>query len=279
MSPTLVWVAIAIGELVLLLGLALVVSGFRSRAVRRRDRQAVETLVAKVRQHSAERDRAIRVFLVERFGLADETLDAAAVALLQEELRLYQTFANLYLRRDPDVVAAFDLAVQRAVSPYWRLPGASVPAPAEVGAEAQLAQVEALRAQNQLLSEELQITMSTMTRMLHEYSGMFGDADATGEGALAVARKPPEAQPALGADGHDQGSPAGIKPAARDDAESESPDAMPLSDEATDALLADALGEVDLEVDEINEAPGSEGQHRDAEAVPDGSDQGQFVAR
>ncbi|MFM1892016.1 MAG: hypothetical protein RLZ44_1093, partial [Pseudomonadota bacterium] len=194
MSGASLWAAAVGVELLVLLCGVLAIAWWRNQRLRLRDRQAVQSLVAKLRKGRPEREAAIRSFLSERFGLADQALEGAAVPIAKEELRLYQTFANLYLTRDAGAVAGFDLALEAAVAPYWQLQGGVA---AEITAEVEPAdnpELEHLRDENRRLSEELQITMNTMSRMLAEYSGMFrASADAV---AAQAAAAPPPAQSA-----------------------------------------------------------------------------------
>lgn len=193
MSGAGLWAAVVGVELLVLLCGVLAIAWWRHQRLRLRDRQAVQSLVAKLRKGRPEREAAIRSFLSERFGLADQALEGAAVPIAKEELRLYQTFANLYLTRDAGAVAGFDLALEAAVAPYWQLQGGAA---AEVAAEVEPAdnpELEHLRDENCRLSEELQITMNTMSRMLAEYSGMFR---ASADAVAAQAAAPPRAQSA-----------------------------------------------------------------------------------
>jgi hypothetical protein len=288
------WLALVAGELVLVVLVLLFAAWVRERGARARARKAVKELVAKVKAGRASREDAVRAFLGERFGLSGAELDAAAVPIVREEMKLYQAFANLYLRRDSGAAAAFDLSVEAAVQPYWGLQGGSAaPAAGETGADP--AEITRLKDENRRLAEELQITMDTMTRMLSEYSAVFGNGDA--QAASQLASPPPaEAAPAetvevdtpldeavdedsafapeeIADDALPEAAPAAVAEDAGGEATSmddldewgleadldEAPgeqtpkSAKAISDEEADALLADALGESSLNVDDFDD--------------------------
>lgn len=72
------------------------------------------------------------------------------------------------------MAARFDADLYAALEPYHALAGGmqAEQAPSQPG-EADETGLEALRQENERLSEELRITMETMSRMLNEYSTMF----------------------------------------------------------------------------------------------------------
>lgn len=179
MSQTMIVMSAALGaELVLLLIVALSVAWLRSRAARRRDRAAIQALVARVRQERPQREQAIAEFLGTRLGYQDAALSASTTLLARAELQLLHRFALLYRDRDADLAGRFDGELNAMLDAYHALvasaaagQGAEVAPPAADDAE-----LEALRRENNRLSEELRITMETMSRMLNEYSTMFAPA-------------------------------------------------------------------------------------------------------
>ena len=219
MSDQMLWVGLAAGELTLVLILLLTVSWFKHRSQRVRDRNAVQKFIDRVERARIEREAEIRGFIQDNFGLSDDALERKAVPIIRGERRLYQSFVNLYLQRDADNVPGFHLNMESAVAPYWQLDGgssngeaaATAPAVPEVAAtpvdDGELAR---LQIENESLSDELQITMNTMTRMLNEYSSMFAggstevaasDADGTAAAdnanAEIEAEKVPDTTPAM----------------------------------------------------------------------------------
>jgi hypothetical protein len=179
MTGTTFWLGLACGELVLIALVVLLVARLRERSARARDREAIATLVGKIKAGKAGRVAAVRNLLSRHFGLSGDELEGATLAVARAELELYQAFANLYLRRDHAAAAAFDRVVESAVSPYWTLQGG---APAE--GEGDAGEIARLQGENRRLAEELQITMDTMSRMLSEYAAVFAGED--GEDGPAV---------------------------------------------------------------------------------------------
>jgi hypothetical protein len=171
--------ALLVAEGVLLLLALLTVSWFRDNARRRRDDQAIETLVARVNKARAERELAIEGFLTERMQMSGTPLEQAKVAMVRGELALLQRFAGIYRCRDADAAARFDTELAAALAPYQRLEAYAEPLQGEQRA-IDHAEIEALRAENARLSEELTVTMETMSRMLNEYSTLFAGAAPAG---------------------------------------------------------------------------------------------------
>jgi hypothetical protein len=215
MNDSWLWIALAVGELLFVVVLLLLVSWLRNRAARLRDRRAIRSLVAETKKLKDQRREQIATFLTERFGLSGEMLARAVRGVYRAELHLIQTFANIYLHRDARAAAGFRQSVEEGVEPYWELaPGEATAAPesAEVAEEDEDVSMDAgvmaeeesgedpelarLRGENVRLSEELRVTMDTMSRMLNEYSTIFSKdsalsditvLDAAGEGVASDA--------------------------------------------------------------------------------------------
>jgi len=183
MTDLMFWLALAGGEVLLLVFVLLLVYWIRHSAMARRDRQAIGRLISAVRAGRAEREAAIGSFLAERMGLQGAELDRARVAMMREELGLLQRFATVYRDRDAGSAAQFHIAVQSALAPWFELSGSGTAG----GSETDDSELEALRQENKRLSEELSVTMETMSRMLSEYSSMFAGSDAAPEAVPAEA--------------------------------------------------------------------------------------------
>jgi len=185
MNDQLLWIVMTAGEVLLVVVLVLLVAWLRNQAIRRRDRKAIRSLVSQIRELKAQRRDEIAAFLGEHHGLSGETLERAVHDVYQAELQLIQGFANTYLKRDATTAASFHRAVEHGVSPYWQLPvlgvaqdgaGAELAPSAAAGEEAEGSdslEMDKLRSENVRLSEELRVTMDTMSRMLNEYSNIF----------------------------------------------------------------------------------------------------------
>ena len=178
MSQTMLVLLGALGVELLLLALVfLAVAFFRNRAAFQRDQRAMRALIARVKKGKSEREEILEQFLAERMGLSEPALTQARVAMLRAELTLLQRFAAVYRNREAALAARFDADLYAALEPYQALAG-GLQTEQEVSepGEADETELEALRQQNERLSEELRITMETMSRMLNEYSTMFSGA-------------------------------------------------------------------------------------------------------
>ena len=173
MSSAMLLMLAALGiELLLLLLVFLSVSWFRSRAMRRRDLRAMRTLIARVRQEAPEREKAIGRYLEQGMGFSGEALDQTRASLLSAERVLLQRFASVYGQRAAVAAARFDGDLFAALEPYHAAGAGGALAPATQG-NADGVQLDALQQENRRLSEELQVSMESMSRMLKEYSTMF----------------------------------------------------------------------------------------------------------
>ena len=242
MSQTMIVMGAALGaEIVLLLIVALSVAYLRNRAARRRDHAAIQALIARVRKERPQREQAIARFLGSGLGYQDSDLSDSTTRLARAELLLLQRFATLYRERDADLAGRFDGELNGMLDAYHALAAAAAPAGDEsVVPAADDAELEALRRENTRLSEELRITMETMSRMLNEYSTMFAPTTEPGElepAAVAVDESPePTAVSGLADDAVDGGGWAAV-------------DDVPAQAETTAAeVLADA-GDWEVAVD------------------------------
>jgi hypothetical protein len=177
MSHAMSYLIVALGiEALLLLLLFLSVSWFRNRAMRRRDARAAKDLVARVRQRAGDREEAIARFLEQGVGLSGTALDHARSQLLGAERTVLQRFADSCRQRAASAAERFDQDLMALLDHYHALSTTGAPSATDcVGDQRQL---EALREENRRLSEELQVGMETMSRMLKEYSTMFAAASA-----------------------------------------------------------------------------------------------------
>lgn len=176
MSQTMIIMTAALGaELVLLLIVALSVAYLRNRAARQRDRAAIQALVARVRQERPQREQAIAQFLGTRLGYQGSDLSDNATLLARAEVKLLHRFALLYRDRDADLAGRFDGELNAMLDAYHALAAATIAAPVTESTQPAVddAELEFLRRENTRLSDELRITMETMSRMLNEYSTMF----------------------------------------------------------------------------------------------------------
>jgi hypothetical protein len=194
-------------------------------------------LIAKIKQGKAEREQTLTQFLSQQAGLSGAALEKAKVAMLRAELGFLQRLDGVYRKRDADALARFDAELFAAVEPYHGLEidvGGTIDA--VDGEPADSAELEHLRKENKRLSDELTITMETMSRMLNEYSTMFAGADAGGTAPIGAA-----AASVAGAAG------AAVAATGSDDAVSE--DAMrAVSDVEESAAAPDIVDSLDAEL-------------------------------
>lgn len=176
MSDILQWVAIVGAEILGLIFVLLLIYWIKQSAKQAKDRKAVEDLVDKALASKPQREEVLRAFLSQNLGLSGDALVNTSKKILREEMRMIQTFANTYKKRDPVAASQFQIDFENAVEPYHQLQAGNISSNqsvTEINGDASTADVEALKAENHRLSEELKVTMETMSRMLEEYSTMF----------------------------------------------------------------------------------------------------------
>ncbi len=164
------WVALGFAEVALLAFVFLLIFWIRHRGAAKRDRAAVARLIEGVRRQKSQREEVIATFLEDKMGLSGDALVKARTALVREELRILQAFASIYAGRHSGSASQFQLELERAIAPYHELGGAVAVAD---GPSMDDSELEALRQENVRLSDELSVTMDTLSRMLTEYSGVF----------------------------------------------------------------------------------------------------------
>jgi len=176
-------------ELVLLLLAVDVVVIVRFIIRRRREKASIERLVALVKQDAERRQQETHNLLEKKYNYSDEKLEKTTKKIMREEKRIYQILANLFTTRDNVAIENLSIAFEEAVEPYRTLevPKIVEADDAEGEGEDNSTELKRLKEQNQELSDELKVTMNTISRMLHEYSNIFSEAGADKKDQAAVA--------------------------------------------------------------------------------------------
>ena len=179
MSDSASWVTLLGIELVIVIFAYLLFSWFRAHRMMRRDRKAVSDLISRVRAAKAQREQVLNSFLSENVGQQGELLEQSTVKLQRAELSLLQRFADIYRARDAGAAAQFFIDLEATLAAYHELytDGAILEPVADSDDSDHLAELERLRKENARLSEELSVSMDTMSRMLNEYSTMFSTTE------------------------------------------------------------------------------------------------------
>jgi len=168
-------------ELVLLLIAAGVVIAVQMVIRRRREQACIDELIVSVKGDLDYRKKKIRTLLEKKYGYSGEQLENTVRKITLEEKRCYQTLANLFKTRDILVLGNLNITFEETVEPYYEL---EIPelkdtegAESVVDSGAVNEEVVRLKEENQELSDELRVTMNTISRMLNEYSSMLSEPD------------------------------------------------------------------------------------------------------
>ncbi len=166
-----------IAELFLALSIAVSILLYGRISQKRKDRKAAMHLVGFIKENDAKRQEEIESFLSSKFSLDGEKLGQARHGLSQAEKRLYQRIVNMYIKRDEVALKEMHIDVEGITESLYQLDAGASAAAGSSSAGSENggdANSNALRAENDALKAELQITMETMSRMLSEYASMFG---------------------------------------------------------------------------------------------------------
>ncbi|MEW8365768.1 MAG: hypothetical protein AB2700_05980 [Candidatus Thiodiazotropha taylori] len=158
--------------LVILSGLLLLFTLLRKQRIRK----AAHHLAERVQADKEKRTERLKKLLAEQYQLQSPQLDQTLHGIVQTEMTLYQNMLNGFLKDDQVYLQQIDVDVENLVLAYQALAGnvSGAGGSDDVSSD----EVEALKAENERLAEELKVTMDTMGRMLNEYSTMFADGDS-----------------------------------------------------------------------------------------------------
>ncbi|MCG7970103.1 MAG: hypothetical protein JBO36_05545, partial [Candidatus Thiodiazotropha taylori] len=158
--------------LVILSGLLLLFTLLRKQRIRK----AAHHLAERVQSDKEKRSERLKKLLAEQYQLQSPQLDQTLHGIVQTEMTLYQNMLNGFLKDDQVYLQQIDVDVENLVLAYQALAGnvSGAGGSDDVSSD----EVEALKAENERLAEELKVTMDTMGRMLNEYSTMFADGDS-----------------------------------------------------------------------------------------------------
>ncbi|TVO75517.1 hypothetical protein [Sedimenticola selenatireducens] len=192
------------GELFLVSIVAACIVVYLMVSKHQRDRAAMRTLVARIKEDSGRREQETRKIMEERYGFTGVDLEEIVKKIAREEKAFYQVLLDVYLKRNADALQNLSVDYEGSVETYRTL---EIPRRGNAVADTDGESVDSeevmhLKEENLRLTEELQLTMDTMGRMLSEYSLMFSggtdtslDKDKMRE-MLASDTKPAE-QPAV----------------------------------------------------------------------------------
>jgi len=140
-----------------------------------RDRAVAKSLINKIKDDGARRKEETKKLMLKKFGFAEEEAEEIAQKSAREERKFYQNVINFYLRRDAVVFENLNIDFEGAVDPYRNLnpPGIGGSTGADIEAVDESEEIRRLKIENKRLTDEVGVTMDTMSRMLDEYSSMF----------------------------------------------------------------------------------------------------------
>ncbi|WP_260291342.1 hypothetical protein [Sedimenticola hydrogenitrophicus] len=173
---------LVMGELLLLSVIYAVSVNYFALAKRRRDRAAIRNLIARIKEDSGRRESETRKLLEQRLGLSGDNLEETVRKIARGEKAFYQALIDVYLRRDTEAVQNLCVDYEGSVDAYRtiEIPKRAEPAGGDEEPEDHTEELILLKAENQRLADELQLTMDTMGNMLSEYTQMFaGGVDAS----------------------------------------------------------------------------------------------------
>ncbi len=151
-----------------------------------KDRAAAAILVQKLKEDGGRRKEETKKLLQDKFGFESAVAEEIATKARREERKFYQYAINFYLRRDAMSFENLNIDFEGAVDAYRSLepPGVGGGSTEEVVATDESGEIRRLTIENKRLSDEVGVTMQTMSRMMDEFSSMFaGGAESEGADA------------------------------------------------------------------------------------------------
>jgi hypothetical protein len=136
---------------------------------KKRDRKAVQVLVAKINEGQEKRLGESREILTSRFGIDGEQAAKLATEIDSAERGFYQAMIAAYLRRDHESLKDIDADFIGAVETYRTL------TPSGEGGGDQSEEIARLRKEKERLSAELKSAMEAMGGVLNDYSSILAD--------------------------------------------------------------------------------------------------------
>jgi hypothetical protein len=136
---------------------------------KKRDRKAVQVLVAKINEGQEKRLGESREILTSRFGIDGEQAAKLATEIDSAERGFYQAMIAAYLRRDHESLKDIDADFIGAVETYRTL------TPSGEGGQDQSGEIARLRKEKERLSAELKSAMEAMGGVLNDYSSILAD--------------------------------------------------------------------------------------------------------
>jgi len=160
-----------------------------------RDRAVAKSLITKIKQDGARRKAETKKLMLKKFGFEEEKAEEIAQQSAREEMRFYQNVINFYLRRDAVGFENLNIDFEGAVDSYRNLEppglgGSSSGGEGEAVDESE--EISRLKIENKRLTDEVGVTMATMSRMLDEYSSMFAGGASDDEEEAATVEAEPE---------------------------------------------------------------------------------------
>ncbi len=163
-----------------------------------KDRAAAARLTQKIKEDVARRRDETRKLMQYKFGFEDEAAKEIATQSSREESRFYQNIINCYLRRDAAGFENLNIEFEGAIDQYRSLEppgrGGSGPVTETVQAD-ESEEIRRLTIENKRLSDEVGVTMQTMSRMMDEYSSMFAGGAADEEDSKQTPKQPQQDAP------------------------------------------------------------------------------------
>ncbi len=180
-----VWL-ILLSEVAIALLLLAIVALVLALRKRKQDQKAMQLLIHNIKEGDEFRLQETRELLTEKYKFQSDELEHIIAKIKKSEKEFYQSFINLYLKRQPGDAVQFNSRVLDLTEPYRELEPPQPEISTEITATDEAygeddEKLQDLEQQNQRLTEQLQITQETMDRMLNEYASMYDHGKPTEE--------------------------------------------------------------------------------------------------
>jgi len=137
-------------------------------------RSAVEQLVSQIKVRSKTRIEETEVFLQQVYDLNGAKLSASSKMLELQERLFLQKVIDILISSDVEKITSLDKSIIVLIDAYKNLKPTEIDLATKAGTENSANDLEALRAENATLNEELKTLREKMTGVLSEFGDMFG---------------------------------------------------------------------------------------------------------
>ena len=280
---------IILAEITLVLLAVVAVISVRALKKRRRDRDAVKTLVISIKANQPSRVEKLAGMLKDSNHLSDDDALNKADELIKKQNKFYQEAIDLYFSRNNEVLSKLDNRLEDLLDQYQGLLKVTTADNSGVNPEAmeQLSkdiaalskELEELRTENAALSTQLKAAEQELDQLGREYVSAFNKPKVDKAKAAGSESSETVEDDQTEATADEQIEVEGVAPTMGDAPIDETPDIVAVTDDDEPAVAAPTPNEAPV-LKEVASPPGGKeeaGKRSEAALVEDGDEENLFA--